>query len=66
MAEDKPDWAWRRIVAGYKSQREVERRLGWKSGYLSWIEKGARPRPDQEADLRRLYGLPEVQDAAAE
>ena len=37
------------------SQREVERRLGWKSGHLSWIERGARPSSQQEADLRAFY-----------
>lgn len=37
------------------SQREVERRLGWKSGHLSWIERGAIPKPEQEAALRAFY-----------
>ena len=47
-------WAALREVTGL-SQREVERRLGWKSGHLSWIERGARPKPDQEQQLRRFY-----------
>jgi len=37
------------------SQREVERRLGWKHGHLSWIERGVVPSPEQEASLRKFY-----------
>jgi transcriptional regulator with XRE-family HTH domain len=37
------------------SQREVERRLGWKSGHLSWIERGAQPTEQQAAALRAFY-----------
>ena len=37
------------------SQREVERRLGWKSGHLSWIERGAMPSPEKGAQLRKFY-----------
>jgi hypothetical protein len=33
----------------------VERRLGWKSGHLSWIERGAVPKPEQEAALRAFF-----------
>jgi len=37
------------------SQREVERRLGWKHGHLSWIERGVQPSPEQESQLRTFY-----------
>jgi len=37
------------------SQREVERRLGWKNGHLSWIERGVAPPPEKAAQLRRFY-----------
>jgi transcriptional regulator with XRE-family HTH domain len=48
-------WAALRTISGL-SQREVERRLGWeKRGHLSLIERGIRPTPDQERDLRAFY-----------
>lgn len=37
------------------TQRAVERELGWKSGHLSWIERGARPTPQQRQDLLRFF-----------
>jgi transcriptional regulator with XRE-family HTH domain len=37
------------------TQRAVERRLGWKSGHLSWIERGARPTPEQRQALLVFY-----------
>ena len=49
-------WAALRTISGL-SQREVERRLGWeKRGHLSLIERGIRPTPEQEAQLREFYG----------
>ena len=33
------------------TQRAVERHLGWKSGHLSWIERGARPTAEQRHQL---------------
>jgi len=47
-------WVELRRVSGL-SQREVERRLGWKTGHLSWIERGIRPSPEQDQQLRRFY-----------
>jgi transcriptional regulator with XRE-family HTH domain len=47
-------WRALRLAAGL-SQREVERRLGWKSGNLSWIERGA-VSASQAQQLRELYG----------
>lgn len=49
-------WRQLREAAGL-SQREAERRMGWdKRGKLSLIERGLLPSPEQERDLRRLYG----------
>lgn len=45
-------WQARRERLGL-SQREVERRLGWRSGHLSIIER--RPSEVQVAQLERLY-----------
>jgi transcriptional regulator with XRE-family HTH domain len=53
MAMAQPPWKALREASGL-SQREVERRLGWTTGTLYWIEKGA-SRPDKEAQLRQLY-----------
>ena len=54
MIESVP-WAEIRAATGL-SQREVERRLGWKRGHLSLIERGIRPTVAQERALRELYG----------
>lgn len=54
MSTESAPWAALREATGL-SQREVERRLGWKSGHLSWIERGAKPKPEQEEQLRRFY-----------
>jgi len=43
-----------RLATGL-SQAEVERRLGWRSGHVSLIERGIKPTPAREAALRRLY-----------
>jgi hypothetical protein len=52
---DEPNpWLLLRQTTGL-SQREVERRLGWKAGHLSWIERGVKPKADQETALRRFY-----------
>ena len=49
-------WLALRTISGL-SQREVERRLGWqKRGHLSLIERGVRPSPTQESQLREFYG----------
>ena len=53
MAMTQPPWKALREASGL-SQREVERRLGWSSGTLHWIEKGA-TNPSREAQLRQLY-----------
>lgn len=37
------------------SQREVERRLGWKRGHLSLIERGLPPSVGRAAQLRDFY-----------
>jgi transcriptional regulator with XRE-family HTH domain len=37
------------------SQREVERRLGWKRGHLSLIERGLPPTDAQARQLRAFY-----------
>ena len=47
-------WKALRLATGL-SQRAVERRLGWKSGNLSWIERGA-VSASQAQQLRELYG----------
>ncbi len=54
MTADTTPWEALRRATGL-SQREVERRLGWKSGHLSWIERGAAPKPEQETQLRQFY-----------
>ena len=54
MATSMTKWlALREAVPGL-SGREVERRLGWKSGYLSLIERGLQ-NPEREEQLRRFY-----------
>lgn len=47
-------WRLLREAAGI-SQAEAERRMGWKRGRLSVIERGLYPLPPEEIDLRRLY-----------
>lgn len=37
------------------SQREVERRMGWKRGHLSLIERGLPPSEEQSQQLRAFY-----------
>ena len=37
------------------SQRAVERALGWKTGHLSWIERGLIPTDEQHAQLMEFY-----------
>jgi hypothetical protein len=37
------------------SQREVERRLEWKRGHLSLIERGLPPTAEQARALRQFY-----------
>lgn len=49
-------WRALREAAGIVSQREAERRLGWKRGHLSLIERGVRPTAEQETQLRAFYG----------
>ena len=53
MTDELP-WKALRQATGL-GQREVERRLGWKSGNVSLIERGIRPTPEREAQLRDLY-----------
>jgi transcriptional regulator with XRE-family HTH domain len=47
-------WAAMRLTTGL-SQREVERRLDWKRGHLSLIERGLPPTPEQGRQLRAFY-----------
>ena len=47
-------WQAMRLATGL-SQAEVERRLGWRTGHISLIERGVKPTPEREAALRRLY-----------
>ena len=47
-------WASLRLSTGL-SQREVERRLDWKRGHLSLIERGLPPTPEQARALRQFY-----------
>lgn len=47
-------WMALRLSTGL-SQREVERRLGWKTGHLSLIERGLPPKPEQARALRVFY-----------
>lgn len=47
-------WTALRLTTGL-TQREVERRLGWKSGHLSLIERGLRGDPEKIAALRAFY-----------
>ena len=49
-------WASLRATTGL-SQREVERRLNWKRGHLSLIERGVTPTRDQAHALRTFYML---------
>jgi transcriptional regulator with XRE-family HTH domain len=53
-------WLALRLSTGL-SQREIERRLGWKRGHLSLIERGFPPTPEQARTLRAFYlsGQPE-------
>lgn len=48
-------WLALRLSIPGLSQREVERRLGWKRGHLSLIERGMPPKPEQAAALRAFY-----------
>jgi len=50
----KSPWLVLRSTTGL-SQREVERRLGWKRGHLSLIERGLPPTPEQAHALRTFY-----------
>lgn len=47
-------WLQLRLTTGL-SQREIERRLGWKTGHLSLIERGLPPTPVQAQALRAFY-----------
>jgi|GEM_PF-3184820 len=47
-------WLALRLTTGL-SQREVERRIGWKRGHLSLIERGIVPTPEQARALRAFY-----------
>lgn len=47
-------WLALRLSTGL-SQREVERRLGWKRGHLSLIERGVVPSSEQAGQLRAFY-----------
>lgn len=47
-------WLSLRLTTGL-SQREVERRMGWKRGHLSLVERGLPPTKDQARDLRAFY-----------
>jgi transcriptional regulator with XRE-family HTH domain len=57
MEQTAPSSHWQALrLASGLSQREVERRLGWtKRGHLSLIERGIKPSPEQEAQLRAFY-----------
>jgi transcriptional regulator with XRE-family HTH domain len=56
MTRTQVPWLALRQASGL-SQREVERRAGWtKHGRLSWIERGVVASPEEEADLRRVFG----------
>lgn len=50
-------WLTLRLSTGL-SQREVERRIGWKRGHLSFIERGLPPTPIQGDELRAFYLRP--------
>ena len=56
MSDHQPmhPWLALRLSTGL-SQREVERRLGWKRGHLSLIERGLPPKPEQADALRAFY-----------
>lgn len=47
-------WLNLRLGTGF-SQREVERRLEWKRGHLSLIERGLPPTAEQARALRQFY-----------
>jgi transcriptional regulator with XRE-family HTH domain len=47
-------WLTFRLSTGL-TQREVERRLGWKRGHLSLIERGLPPTAEQARALRVFY-----------
>jgi len=50
------DTPWKSLrESTHLSQREVERRLNWKRGHLSLIERGLPPSPDQAQQLREFY-----------
>lgn len=51
---DEAPWRALRVSTGL-SAAEVERRLGWGTGYLSLIERGLRVKPEREEALRRFY-----------
>ena len=53
MSDETP-WRALRQATGL-DQREVERRLGWKSGHLSLIERGVKPTGWRAMELRRFY-----------
>ena len=54
MASDhKNPWKLLRETTGL-SQREIERRLGWKPGRLSVIERGLVPSEEDAARLRAV------------
>lgn len=59
-------WLALRLAVPGLSQREVERRLGWKRGHLSLIERGVEPNKEQDAQLRRFYAATLVADDKAE
>ena len=60
MASDNMNpWKALRLTTGL-SQREIERRLGWKPGRLSVIERGLVPSDEDAARLRAvLVNAPE-------
>lgn len=65
MADQMTQWLALRLAVPGLSQREVERRLGWKRGHLSLIERGVQPTEAQAAQLRRMYADLLTNDAPA-
>jgi transcriptional regulator with XRE-family HTH domain len=57
-------WKALREASGL-SQVEAERRMGWKRGHLSWIERGIAPTGEQESAMRRLYATLIFKDGQA-
>jgi transcriptional regulator with XRE-family HTH domain len=54
MTQNEPTpWKAMREATGL-SQREIERRCGWKPGRLSVIERGLIPKPEEASELRRV------------